>query len=505
MIVLKFGGTSVGNAERVRQVCEIVEAQPLPRAVVVSAAGGATNLLLSATAAAARGDDAGRLGAVAAIRAKHADVLAGIADERERLAAGAVLDQLHAALDESLAEVSAAALGAHGGALGGAAGGDQGGGVPARLSDRIVSTGEKAMSVLVAATLRARGTAAVHAWADRVIATDDRFGNARPDRDRTRAQATALLPDLQAGATVVMTGFIGGSPSGETTTLGRGGSDYSATLLGAALDADEVQIWTDVPGVLSADPRMVADARVVPNVSYDEAQELAHFGAKVLHPRTIRPAVARGIPVRILSTFLPNEPGTLVTREAPGDDGQVKAVTALKHLLLLTIDVPELEDLAGVSAVAFAALHQARIEIAAVSQASSRRRMTYLVDPGAQDGCPAVSQLLADALADGDVEADVRCEEGLALVAAVGQGAASQPQAHSRMLDVLARAGVPVLSSSLQRSNVALTATVPAAQADRAVLALHDALVKPAANGNGHGQRRRPRRAELLAESMRVG
>ncbi len=484
MYVMKFGGTSVGNAERVAQVCEIAEAQPLPRAVVVSAAGGVTNLLLEAARCAAAGDAAGREAAVAAIRDKHADVLSGIADEHERLAASAVLDQLHAALAESLAEVEG--LGA----------------CPSRLSDRIVSTGEKAMSTMVAATLRSRGTPAVHAWADRIVATDDRFGNARPDRERTREQAAALRPDLEAGATVVMTGFIGGAPDGSTTTLGRGGSDYSATLLGAALDATEVQIWTDVPGVLTADPRMASDARVVPSVSYDEAQELAHFGAKVLHPRTIRPAVARGIPVRILSTFLPKEPGTLVTRDAAGDGDHVKAVTALKNLLLLTIDVPELEDLAGVSSVVFAALHHACVEIAAVSQASSRRRMSYLVDAAALGGCPSVRQLLEDALADGDVEADVRCEEGLALVAAVGQGAARHPQAHSRMLDVLARAGVPVLASSLQHSNVALTAAVPAAQADRAVLALHDALVRPA---NVNGNRRRPRRSDLLAESVRVG
>jgi aspartate kinase len=153
------------------------------------------------------------------------------------------------------------------------------------------------MSVLLAATLRARGTAAAHLFADRLLATDDRFGGARPDRARTREQAEALArPLLDAGLTLVLTGFIGGAPDGSTTTLGRGGSDYSATLLGAALDATEVQIWTDVPGVLSADPRKVDDARVVPHVSYDEAQELAHFGAKVLHPRTIRPAVARGIP-----------------------------------------------------------------------------------------------------------------------------------------------------------------------------------------------------------------
>jgi aspartate kinase len=482
MIVMKFGGTSVGDAERVRQAAEIVDAQPLPRAVVVSAASGVTNLLLAAALASANGDDAGRRAAVASVRARHTDVLSGIAEERERLAAGAVLDQLHAALDDRLDEVAAAAV------------------CDAARSDAIVATGEKAMSVLMAATLRSAGTPAVHAWADRVIATDDRHGNARPHRERTRDQAAALLPELRAGVTVVLTGFIGGAPDGSTTTLGRGGSDYSATLLGAALDATEVQIWTDVPGVLTADPRLVPDARVVPHISYDEAQELAHFGAKVLHPRTIRPAVARGIPVRILSTFAPDEPGTLVTREASGD--RVKAVTVLKQLLVLTIDVPELEDLAGVSAQVFAALHVQRIEIAAVSQASSRRRMTYLVDAGARGGCETVTGLLNDALIDHDVEADVRCEEGVALVAAVGHGASAQSSALARMLDVLHRTGVAVLSSSLHHSNVALTAAVPATQADQAVKALHGALIKPESIV---GKGRRPRRGDLLAESMRVG
>ncbi len=481
MYVMKFGGTSVGNAQRVESVCRIVEAQPLPRAVVVSAASGVTNLLLEAAKCAAGGNVDGRAAAVAAIREKHADVAAGISNDTERAAALAILDQVHAALDDRLDEVAAA------------------GSVPAKLSDSIVATGEKSMSVMAAAMLRSRGTAAVHAWADRYLATDDRFGNARPNRDRTRERMADLLPLLNDGVTVVFTGFIGGAPDGSTTTLGRGGSDYSATLIGAALDATEVQIWTDVPGVLTADPRQVAEARVVPAVSYDEAQELAHFGAKVLHPRTIRPAVSRGIPVRILSTFLPEEPGTLVTRDAANDN--VKAVTALKNLLLLTIDVPELEDLAGASAEVFAALHHAHIEIASVSQASSRRRMTYLVDPGAHGGCANVRALLDDALAESDVEADVRCEEGVALVAAVGAGAASHPAALARVLEVLAKAGVPVLASSQQDSNVALTATVPASQADRAVQALHDALIKPQ---NG-ARSRRPRRSDLLAESMRVG
>jgi aspartate kinase len=295
-----------------------------------------------------------------------------------------------------------------------------------------------------------------------------------------------------------MTGFIGGAPDGSTTTLGRGGSDYSATLLGAAIDADEVQIWTDVPGVLSADPRQVSDARVVPTISYDEAQELAHFGAKVLHPRTIRPAVALDIPVRILSTFAPQEPGTLVIRHATGD--HVKAVTAMKGLMLLTIDVPELEDLAGAASTVFGRLHEDRVEIVHVSQASSRRRMTYLVDSGNTGGCAKLSARITQALDDFEVE--VRCEENVAVVAAVGDGAASQPAELGRLLGVLHRAGIPVLASSQQSSNVALVTVVPATHAERAVEVIHNAFIGPQpASARG----RRQRRSQVMSESVRVG
>ena len=480
MIVLKFGGTSVGTAAKVADAAAIVERQPLPRAVVVSAAGGVTNLLLEAATVSAAGDDELSRATVATIHGKHATVASAIADPDELAKATAVLDQLHAALDSLLGEVRAA------------------GDVSRRASDAIVSTGEKAMSALLAATLRARGTDAVHVFADTVLATDDRFGHARPDRERTRVQAEALLrPYLDAGTTVVLTGFIGGAPDGSTTTLGRGGSDYSATLLGAALSATEVQIWTDVPGVLSADPRKVLDARVVPVISYDEAQELAHFGAKVLHPRTIRPAVSLDIPVRILSTFAPTEPGTLVTRHAAGE--AIKAVTAITGLMLLSIDVPELEDLAGAAAVVFGQLSLDRVEIVHASQASSRRRMTYLVD-GAAGSCAATVGKLEEALAD--FEADVTCADDVAIVAAVGEGAAAKPAALGRMLAVLDRAGIPVLASSQQTSNVALVVAVPGRFAQRAVDIVHETFVgsQPASAGG-----RRPRRADLLSESLRVG
>src|ERR687894_1700708 len=403
MIVMKFGGTSVGDAARVHQAATIIEAQPSPRAAVVSAASGVTNMLLDAARAAAV--DGGELVAklVADIRGRHHDIASAIDDDQERAAAVAALDQLHAALDDVLADV------------------DRAGELSPRDADRIVATGEKAMSVLLAATLRSRGVPAVHVGADRVIATDNRYGNARPDRVLTRELAAQeVRPHLDAGLTVVFTGFIGRAPDGSTTTLGRGSSDYSATLLGAALDADEVQIWTDVPGVLSADPLQVPDARVVSGISYDEAQELAHFGAKVLHPRTIRPAVSLGIPVRILSTFAPNGPGTLVTRESPGES--IKAVTTLGNLMLLTVDVPELEDLAAASAAVFGALHDDRSEVVAPSQAASRRRMTYLVDATGQGGCRRVQQRLASVLDVAQVDAEVACDDDVALVAAVGAG-----------------------------------------------------------------------------------
>jgi bifunctional aspartokinase / homoserine dehydrogenase 1 len=481
MIVLKFGGTSVGDAARVADACGIVELQAAPRAVIVSAAGGVTNLLLEAADAAAQQkyDEVSRI--VNAIREKHFGVAAGIGDDRERTAALAELDQLHAALDAALADVAAARQ------------------LSKRNSDRVVSTGEKAMSVMFAATLRSRGTPAAHVFADRVISTDDRFGSARPDKARTRAATDAVVrPLLEQNLTVVMTGFIGFAPDGSTTTLGRGGSDYSATLLGAALEASEVQIWTDVPGVLSADPRQVPAARVVSSISFDEAQELAHFGAKVLHPRTIRPAVALGIPVRILSTFAPNEPGTIVTRESSGHS--VKAVTAMKGLMLVTIDVPELEDLAAAASSVFGQLAIDRVEIVHVSQASSRRRMTYLVDGAAGGGCAKVTCRIEDALLDSDAE--VGCTEDVAVVAAVGEGASAHPAALAKMLGLLDRAGVPVLAASQQSSNVALIAAVPGKFAARAVETLHEAFI---GNQAASSKARRPRRSRLIGESLRVG
>jgi bifunctional aspartokinase / homoserine dehydrogenase 1 len=480
MIVLKFGGTSLANAARVHEAAQIAFGQPVPRVVVVSAASGVTNALLDAARAAARGDETRRAEAVALIHGKHQEILGGIASDVQRRLAWNVVHEVQNVLDATLDEVQAA------------------GELTDRMSDRIVSTGEKCLATMMAATMRDLGHEAEAVFCDSVIATDGRHGGARPDRARTRENADHLVqPLLEAGVTVVATGFIGYAPDGSTTTLGRSGSDYSATLLGAALDADEVQIWTDVPGVLSADPRAVASARVVPEISYDEAQELAHFGAKVLHPRTIRPAVALDIPVRILSTFLPHEPGTVVIREASGD--RIKAVTALKGLILMTLDVPELEDLAPAASAVFRVMHEQGVEILNVSQASSRRRMTFILD-AVTGGCTSLQSLL-DSELDG-LEATIRCQENVAVLAAVGTGAASTPSSLSRMLTVLNREKVRVLAMNQQTSNVAMITVVDEEDAPRAVAALHSAFIRPVL-ATSRGRRRR--RSDLMSESLRVG
>lgn len=480
MLVMKFGGTSVGDARRVRESARIALTKPGAKVIVVSACGGVTNLLLDAVRAAERGDRGAVVSALAEVHARHDNVISGLRSDVLRADVRVIIDRIHASLNSTLHEILT------------------GSELTPRLVDKVVSHGEKAMSQMMAATIQDMDTPATAVYTDTVIVTDGRHQSARPNREQTRLRAAEVIhPMLDQGTTVVATGFIGFGPDGATTTLGRGGSDYSATLLGAALDASEVQIWTDVPGVLSADPRKVPAARVISEISYDEAQELAHFGAKVLHPRTIRPAVSQNIPVRILSTFQPTNSGTVVTNTAAAH--RIKATTALKGLTLLTLDVPELEDLAPAASAVFRVLHEEQMEIVTLSQSSSRRRMTFIVD-AMSGGCPLLYSRINSEL--DDIEVSIKCEENVAVVAAIGDGAGDSPSALARMLAVLYRANVEVLSTSQQNSNAAMLVVVPESASDRAVQLVHDTFIGTSNHQRRSGARRR---SDLLGESLRVG
>ncbi|MGB3542781.1 aspartate kinase, partial [Rubrivirga sp.] len=291
--VAKFGGTSVGTPDRVRRVVDLAMSDGAghERVVVSSAFGGVTDRLIAAIEAAENRTGEHR-GIIREVRERHDAALQALAleDERDTLRAG--LDALFTEIGELLHGVSLLRD------------------CSPRFRDAIVSAGERASVPLVAAAFRARGHPAVALEATAFVRTDDAFGEAAVDFAETRTLVQAALEDVPPGAVAVVTGFVASTEDGVTTTLGRSGSDYTATILAGALDASACVIWTDVDGVLSADPRVVPDAFSLPRLSYAEAAELAHFGAKVLHPRTMRPLARRGIPLRIKNTMRPDAPGT---------------------------------------------------------------------------------------------------------------------------------------------------------------------------------------------------
>ena len=330
MVVLKFGGSSVATAAAIARVAEIVARERRPRVVVVSALGGVTDQLIEAArlSESGREPDAARL--FDALRARHALAAAGVRTAQRR---GSLLSDLDATFADVRELLTAAAAP---------------GGCTAATRDAIVASGELLSSRIVTAFLEERGVPAAWLDARRVVVTDARHGDAAPDAEATRARVrAAALPHLEAGSVPVVGGFVGATPDGATTTLGRGGSDYSASLIGACLDAAEIQIWTDTDGVLTADPRVLPQAQTVTRLSYGEAAALAYFGAKVLHPATVAPAVATGIPVRVLNSRRPDAAGTLITARHGHRARPLAGIAWRTGLSLVTVDLGPTADRAA--------------------------------------------------------------------------------------------------------------------------------------------------------------
>src|SRR5258707_1059949 len=319
--VMKFGGTSVGDAECIGRAAEIVAGASLEGAVlvVVSAMSGVTNQLVQAAQQSVSGDDTESREIAAGLRNQHsAAVTALIKDEARR-------SQLAREVEQITGEVTSLCRGIT---------------LLRELTPRtlavVSSIGERLSARLMAGALSELGVRSEAIEATEVIITDDDYGQAEPLMAQVRERAAARIgPLLREGITPVVTGFIGATAEGALTTLGRGGSDYSATVLGAALDADEIIIWTDVDGVLSTDPRLVPEARLLREISYNEAAELAFFGAKVLHPKTLRPVAEAGIPVWIRNSFAPENPGTRITRTGRPTNNGVRGITAIANVSLI--------------------------------------------------------------------------------------------------------------------------------------------------------------------------
>lgn len=457
--IAKFGGSSVATPERVREAARLVLEMPaeVRPVVVVSAFGGVTDRLLEAIEA-AQGRTGTHREILQAVRERHEAALAALAPEAEH-------DALRRELAAVLGEVEELLQGIY--LLRECT---------PRFSDAVVSAGERLAAPLVAAALRAAGREALALDARAFVRTDDAFGEASVDLAATRRLVREHFAPIAPGAVPVVTGFIGRTEEGVTTTLGRSGSDYTAALLAAALGADEAVVWTDVDGIFSADPKIVPEAFPLRVLSYREAAELAHFGARVLHPRTMRPLEACAIPLRIRETARPEAPGTLILPEPPARGAPLKALTAIRGAALVTIEGAGTLEVAALAARAFGALAEAGLPVLLIAQASSRGSLCFAVrEKDAAAAVRALERRLEREMERGDV-LGLTSEAGAAVIAGVGEGLRQVPGLAGRMFATLARAHVNVLAIAEGASEHNLSAVVPDADAPRAVHALHEAF-----------------------------
>ncbi len=456
---MKFGGTSVGDATCIRRSAEIVAnaSREHSVAVVVSAMSGVTNRLIDAAHQAKRGDrDAGKTLAEALHR-QHFEALAVlVSNEKSRM-------QVQHRIEEILGEGSRLYEGT---ALLRE--------LTPRTLDSISSLGERLCAPVVSAALCDMGVASSAVEATELIVTDSFHGGAEPQADATRQRSRARIgPILSAGQVPVVTGFIGATADGVLTTLGRGGSDYSATILGAALDAEEIIIWTDVEGVLTADPRLVSEARTIPEISYREAAELAYFGAKVLHPKTLRPVLPAGIPVWIRNSFAPEKPGTKITQHGRSIGGGVKALTAIRDVALISVGGPGIVGVPDVVGRTFSTTAQLRAEVLLISQSSSQNDICFIVAKAhAQATLEALRREFAQDLAHQVVE-HITMDPNIAIVAVVGENMRGTPGVAGRTFHALGREGVNIIAIAQGSSETNISFVVSDQSVKPALLATH--------------------------------
>jgi aspartate kinase len=459
LLIMKFGGTSMGSAERMRVAARIVEEEQKKRpvAIVVSAMSKITDLLLDTMRHAEAGNPASVEANLAALRARHADTCRDLLPPERQAAVAARIEEIIAEFERIVNGM--AMLGER----------------PPRSVDEAVVTGEWLSATLIAEYLAATGTPAEAVNARDVVVTDAIFGNASPLMEPTAVKARArLLPLLRQGTLPVVTGFNGATADGRPTTLGRGGSDFSASILAAALDAAELWIWTDVDGIMSADPRLVPDARVLDAITYAEAAELAYNGAKVLHPRTLAPLVDKKIPVWSKNSFDTEKPGTKIVPTVPSVAGGARAVASMSKVALVSLE-PGSPELNGVQVMARAldAVARANVELLLLSSSSYRQNFCFLVrEEELAKSLEALESALALEFAHHYLE-PVHVDKDVGLLAAVGEGMQGMSGLAGRIFTAISRAHVNVIAIAQGSSELTIAVVVRRAGLENAVRAVH--------------------------------
>lgn len=443
--VMKFGGTSVGDVAAFERVFHIVSTQiekcPV---VVVSAMTKVTDALLNAFEIAKKGDAAEAFASLEPHFDRHIAVVSKLLPLVGPNAFTSELKYAREELEDLLMRVSRRSL------------------PLSMLKDAIVSYGEQLSSRLLAEVLKAKGINARQVDSRRLIVTDDEYGAAQPIWDETEKLVRLELESLvAAGEVPVMGGFIAASRGGETTTLGRGGSDYSAALVAAALHAKELQIWTDVTGVMTCDPRICGDARTIPVLSYDEAAELAYFGAKVLHPKTIKPAVDYKIPVRVCNTFEPDAVGTMVLAESGEVPNKIKSIAHKKNITILRITSARMLGSYGFMSAVFQVFDRHRTVIDVISTSEVSVALTL-------DKTDSIESVVAELERFGEVEV----ERGYAVICVVGEGLRASTGLASKIFSTIEDISIALVSHGA--SSVNLTFVVKEDEAARVIKKLHE-------------------------------
>ncbi len=452
---MKFGGTSVADGDRIARVAGIVA----PRveeghevAVVVSALSGITDHLIRNAVEMVQCSGKPPVDAcIRSLRERHFQALR-IAAPDHADAVGQEVEARLTTLENILSAVYTLKE------------------LTPRSRDYIISFGERLSAPIVSAALRQRGIPSIVLdGCEAGILTTPNHGDALalPASDgRIRQKVLPLL----SHAVPVITGYMGCTEKGIVTTLGRSGSDYSATIIGAAIDADEIWIWTDVDGVMTCDPRLISDARVLPTISYLEAMELSYFGAKVLHPRSLEPAMRKNIPIRVKNTFNHNHPGTTVLRDEHRDKRVVKALTIIEKVGLINITGVQMIGRPGVAKSLLSALAEKDVNILMISQGSSEANISLIIE---EAHLPVAIEALAPIQKSGIVR-EVTADPDVVAIAVVGSGMAGTPGISGRIFTALGKAGVNVIMISQGSSEVNVSFVVKTEDGPRALRALHD-------------------------------
>jgi aspartokinase/homoserine dehydrogenase 1 len=456
MKVLKFGGTSVGTVESINQVIQILQEnlnEGIKIAVVYSAMGGVTNRLLEIGKLAAA-SDLEYLQLLKSVEDRHFAVVRGLIDVKNQSSAIAKVKGLLNELEDLLRGVFLIKE------------------LSARTNDFIVSFGERLSTTIATEALKNRGIDAEYLDARKLIKTDDHFGYAEVITELTNElirKHFAKTNQLQC-----ITGFIGSTIDGVTTTLGRGGSDYTASIFGAALNASVIEIWTDVNGMLTSDPRKVKNAFTIPTITYAEAMELSHFGAKVIYPPSLTPAFQKNIPLKILNTFNHHHEGTLISKTANTKEYSITGISSIDDIALVNVQGGGMMGVAGVSAKLFSILAANKISVILISQASSEHSICFAVDPKTAYGVKEIlDEGFATELTQGLVD-NISIEQNLSVIAVVGEGMKSSTGISGKLFTVLGKNGINVVATAQGSSELNISVVIYKKDITKALNAIHE-------------------------------